>query len=158
MMIALNPVWGPRAGIIFRKSSAPGSKAAWDKWLGREKATNRRNQGRGPPFGGSGGQSPRKAGGCGGAQPPASRHPNLSQNLHSNSRSTALAAAMLYSDPPFGRPTPGWGPTELPINHPQLRTLIGRWLSASVGVGVSAPCHVTSWRSRQVAVGVVDGW
>ena len=23
----------------------------------------------------------------------------------------------IYSDPPFGRPTPGWGPTELPINH-----------------------------------------
>ena len=23
----------------------------------------------------------------------------------------------IYSDPPFGRPTPVWGPTELPINH-----------------------------------------
>ena len=55
---------------FLRKRSAPGSAAALDKWLGREKATNRCSQGRGAPFGGSGGRSPPKCRGVwGGAAP-----------------------------------------------------------------------------------------
>ena len=53
------------------KQSAPGSAAASDKWLGREKANNRCSQGRGAPFWGSGGRSPPESRGVrGGAAPP----------------------------------------------------------------------------------------
>ena len=53
------------------KKFCPGSAAAPDKFLGREKATNRCSQGRGAPFGGP------DAGGCRGPQPPASRPPKF---------------------------------------------------------------------------------
>ena len=64
------------------KSSAPGSAAAPDKWLGREKATDRCSQGRGAPFGGSGGLRPPESRGVpgGGAAPPPDCEPNLQLN------------------------------------------------------------------------------
>ena len=32
-------------------------------------------------------------------------------------RTPNFRASGIYLDPPFGMPIPGWGPTELPINH-----------------------------------------
>ena len=55
-----------KVGFLEKVPPLAGSAAAPDKWLGREKANNPCSQGRGAPFGGS---APRKAGGCGGAQP-----------------------------------------------------------------------------------------
>ena len=46
-------------------------------------------------WGVQGAEPPGMQGGAGRRKAPASRHPNLSQTLYSNSRSTALAAAML---------------------------------------------------------------
>ena len=65
---------------FLRKKSSRGSAAAPDKWLDREKANNRCSQGRGAPFGGSGGGAPRKSRGVRGGA--ASRPPNSSQ-IHS---------------------------------------------------------------------------
>ena len=50
-----------------------------DKWLGREKATNRCSQGRGAPFWGPGGGAPRKAG-CGGCAAPRLPPPGFEPN------------------------------------------------------------------------------
>ena len=60
-----------------RESEQPLQPRAWSAFLG------------GP-------EPPGKQGGAGGRSPPTSRPPNLSHNLYSNSRSTALAAAMLF--------------------------------------------------------------
>ena len=96
-----------------RQRSCPGQVTSsketsifWKKFFPRQRSYPgqvARSRGRDQPLqprarsaflGGPGGGHPRKAGGCGGRSPLASRSPNSSHNLFSNSRSTALAASM----------------------------------------------------------------
>ena len=66
----LRQVTSSTKSLFSAKSAAPGSAAAPDKWLGREKATNRCSQGRGASFRGvRGAERPGNAGGLGGAAP-----------------------------------------------------------------------------------------
>ena len=85
-----------------RKKEKKGARSKKTKDKFPKQENNHCSKGRGAPFGGLGAQAPTAppgcrvgAGGRGGAQPPASCHPNLSQKMYSNSRSTALAAATL---------------------------------------------------------------
>ena len=67
---------------FLRNSSAPGSEAAPDKWLGREKANNRCSQGRGAPFGGSGGRSPLESRGVWGGRSPPPPDPQIRAKIY----------------------------------------------------------------------------
>ena len=67
-------------------------------------------------------------------------------------RKTDFRTSGIYSDPPFRRPTPVWGPTELPINHPRwlLCAALGRvrlrWGYSKGILGISS-CQ-TSHKNR----------
>ena len=82
---------------FLRKCSAPGSEATPDKWLGREKTNNRCSQGRGAPFGGSGGlrSLPERRGVRGGAAPRLPRPQIRAKFIVRKIRSTALAKIRL---------------------------------------------------------------
>ena len=101
----------PKKVRFLRKSSAPGSAAAPDMWLGREKTNNLCSQGRGAPFRGfRGAETPGKAGGCGGGtQPPRLPPPRFEPQVivklprcgpHPLTSFGELASGLTSSQPP----------------------------------------------------------